>query len=174
MTSKNKINTNNTTYIIEDNIDFYKELNKSLENNDNHIEDENNICLITSEPLEEKYITLECNHKFNYFPFVNAITLDMKNYSYNSFFCYELKCPYCRKIHYGRPIPYDYRYSIYLPFIHPPYEEIKYNRKEMKRAEKEAIKLLKKTEMETKRAAAKLAKLEEKTAKPKKEKSIKN
>lgn len=165
---KNTHNKNNN-YIIEENIDFYSELNKEL-NNDNNIDISNNIldntCLITYEPLEENHVTLDCNHKFNYLPFVNAINIDMQTYTYNSFLKYELKCPYCRNIHVSRPIKYDYRYTIYLPHIHPPHDEIKFVRKEIKRLEKEQQKAAKKAEQISKRNAAKLEKKNNKNTKP--------
>jgi len=51
-------------YIIENNVNFYDELNKELL--EESIND--NICLLTHVPLEQNPITLECNHKFNYIP----------------------------------------------------------------------------------------------------------
>ena len=50
-------------YIIEGNINFQDELYKSL---DEESDNEEEFCLISGLPLKEKYITLECNHKFNY------------------------------------------------------------------------------------------------------------
>ena len=67
------------------------------ENNDNNNE---NICLIDGLKLENNYITLECNHKFNYLSLYNEIVyqktkkiLDNSRLRLN-----EIKCPYCRKI----------------------------------------------------------------------------
>ncbi len=49
-------------YTIDCNINFYDELMKpDLEDNS----DEKN-CLITDKPLTDNYITLQCNHSFNY------------------------------------------------------------------------------------------------------------
>ena len=62
-------------YNIEGGINFYNELSKSLNNNDNDNNNDNNNdndndndneCLISCMPLTENYVTLECNHKFNY------------------------------------------------------------------------------------------------------------
>ena len=51
-------------YEIEGNIDFYKELDKINENDDKILND--NICLITNQPLGEFCVTLKCKHSFNY------------------------------------------------------------------------------------------------------------
>ena len=91
-------------YIIENNIDFFSELNKELsedsnkintkinakigeENNISHtenliIDNKDNICLLTHLPLEENYITLCCDHKFNYIPLYNEIS-NQKVYNSN-------------------------------------------------------------------------------------------
>ena len=50
-------------YIIEGNINFQEELNKLL---DEDSDDEDNLCQITGLKLDDKFITLECKHKFNY------------------------------------------------------------------------------------------------------------
>ena len=47
-------------YIIENNIDFFSEIN-NLNNNDKN----EDTCLITGEKLSENFITLNCKHKFN-------------------------------------------------------------------------------------------------------------
>jgi hypothetical protein len=90
-------------YIIENNIDFYSELYKSLDENEseNKNDDENNICLITNQPLTDKYVTMICGHKFNYIPLFKDI-LNHKN-KFNSMeskltcsSLNEIRCPYCR------------------------------------------------------------------------------
>jgi len=94
-------------YIIEGNIDFYKEL---YDAHDNENEDNTNICLITQLPLTDKYVVLECGHKFNYEPLYN----DIFNHKTNKkviimekrmLKTYELRCPYCRNIQKGL-LPY--------------------------------------------------------------------
>ena len=61
-------------YNIEGGINFYNELSKSLNNNDNNNDNDNdNECLISCMPLTENYVTLECNHKFNYEPLYKEI-----------------------------------------------------------------------------------------------------
>jgi hypothetical protein len=61
--------------------------------------DNNDVCLITNQPLTENYVTLDCNHKFNYMPLFN----DIKNHKkkFNSLEAHrlgqnEIRCPYCR------------------------------------------------------------------------------
>ena len=71
-----------------------QELNK---NND----EEENLCLISKEPLNKIYIKLVCGHKFNYKPIYNEICMQKTKYnkkevqklSKNS-----IKCPYCRNV----------------------------------------------------------------------------
>ena len=61
-------------YLIEGGIDFYSELYKSLDDNNNDADnDDENICLITNAPLMEKFVTLKCKHKFNYVPLFKDI-----------------------------------------------------------------------------------------------------
>ena len=72
-------------YIIEGGIDFYSELYKSLdiEENINKIEADNNICLISNLPLTDKYIKLNCGHKFNYIPLYHDIYNHKKKFNNN-------------------------------------------------------------------------------------------
>jgi hypothetical protein len=90
-------------YSIEGNIDFYDELYKSLdiEENTHKTEEDLSLCLITKETLVDKHFTMECGHKFNYIPLFN----DIKNHKqkFNGFEvakCQlkqdEIRCPYCR------------------------------------------------------------------------------
>ena len=91
-------------YIIEDGINFYEELYKSLdiEENNEKKEDDTNFCLITKERLSDKFIKLECGHQFNYLP----LFLDIKNHkqkfngmesTHGRLNVDEIRCPYCRK-----------------------------------------------------------------------------
>lgn len=91
-------------YNIEGGIDFFNELYKSLdiEENEFKTEEDNNLCLITKQPLEDKYINMNCGHKFNYLP----LFLDIKNHKqkFNNMEGGtshlnndEIRCPYCRK-----------------------------------------------------------------------------
>ena len=102
-------------YKIEGNINFKEELNKMLElDDDNDAETNNNLCKITGQPLIDKYVELECSHKFNYEPLYTEIytqkhifrtytelitlSIDDKNKIKNSNLDYFIKCPYCRNI----------------------------------------------------------------------------
>ena len=89
-------------YSIEGDIDFYKELNDSGFNSNNNGNNEN-ICLITQLPLEEKYITLKCKHTFNY----TALYKDIYNSKFRTtsintgvsqYPTNRIKCPYCRSL----------------------------------------------------------------------------
>lgn len=84
-----------TNYIIEDDIDFFEELNS-----DNNLFNEN-VCLISNESLNETSITLPCNHSFNYIPLYKEVC--RQKYKFNSLEIkrlsnYEMKCPYCREV----------------------------------------------------------------------------
>ena len=100
-----------TNYIIEGNINFYDELYKSLDDEDDA--NDTNLCQITGMPLTNNSVTLECKHKFNY----NAIYKEIYRQKYvfksydtrqlskhnlkkflNSKLDYYIKCPYCRDI----------------------------------------------------------------------------
>lgn len=79
-------------------------------------EDENE-CLITSEPLEEDSIELVCKHRFNYKPLFSEIS---RQKIYNKLEVThlkprEIKCPYCRTIQNGL-IPPSTNYPELLKF----------------------------------------------------------
>ncbi len=76
-------------------LNYLNETNETNENNEN-----NEKCLISNELLTVNYITLECNHKFNYLELYNEVIeqktkkiLDNSKLKLN-----EVKCPYCRNI----------------------------------------------------------------------------
>ena len=91
-------------YKIEGNIDFFSELYKSLDEEENKfkIEEDDNKCLITNQILVDKFVKLDCGHKFNYIPLFK----DIKNHK-SKFNILEgntsilkqneIRCPYCRK-----------------------------------------------------------------------------
>tara|TARA_Y100000768_G_scaffold388785_1_gene387181 strand:+ start:3913 stop:4527 length:615 start_codon:yes stop_codon:yes gene_type:complete len=84
-------------YITEGNINFFDEVNKK--DDINVIDTE--CCLIENKPLTENYITLNCNHKFNYVPIFNEIIKQKTVYNPNEITKlknYQIKCPYCRQI----------------------------------------------------------------------------
>ena len=91
-------------YNIEGGIDFYSELYKSLdvEENEHKTEEDSNLCLITNQPLIERHFEMSCGHKFNYL----ALYYDIKNHkqkfngmesSASHLKQNEIRCPYCRK-----------------------------------------------------------------------------
>lgn len=91
-------------YLMEEKIDFFAELNNLDKDNPNHADDkdETNICLITCEQLMDKYITLNCGHKFNYIPLYKDIFNHKQKFNSmesrsNHLKLDELRCPYCRK-----------------------------------------------------------------------------
>lgn len=74
--------------------------NENESENKNENESESERCLISNELLVCNYITLECNHKFNYLELYNEVVeqktkkmLDNSKLKVN-----EVKCPYCRAI----------------------------------------------------------------------------
>ena len=96
-------------YSIEGNIDFYGELlntmcESTIAPKDNHENENNNLCLITQQPLEEHFVTLDCKHKFNYLPLFKEIkrqkssTNVSNNFETTKLKINEIKCPYCRYI----------------------------------------------------------------------------
>jgi hypothetical protein len=105
------------SYNIEGNINFFDELYKSLDIDDN--EDEN-VCLITNETLTNHFVQLQCNHKFNYLSLYN----DIKNHKqkFNSLEGHnsqlqsnEVRCPYCRNKQTGLLPYYE---ELGLPLVH--------------------------------------------------------
>ena len=107
-------------YDIEGGIDFFSELYKSLDETTDDDAPNENVCLITEQPLTEFYVTMKCGHKFNYKP----LYLDIKNHKqkfnnlesssgrlgYN-----EVRCPYCRNKEVGT-LPYHEELG--LPKVH--------------------------------------------------------
>lgn len=96
-------------YNIEGGINFFDELYKSLDDDDN-LFDDSNICLISKKPLKDKFIQLQCGHKFNYIELYN----DLVNYvckfnllegSSGRLKTNEIRCPYCRNKQMG-VLPY--------------------------------------------------------------------
>lgn len=88
-------------YIIDCSINFYEELIKEQSETENI--DENNLCLLSNLPLDETFVTLPCNHKFNYIYIFNEVKNSKKNNFLNSNYYSkpllpnEIRCPYCRQ-----------------------------------------------------------------------------
>lgn len=89
-----------TNYVIEGDIDFYAELNRS----DSEAEDnDKNTCLLTGDPLGYNHIILPCKHGFNYEPLFKEVVLQKgprTQYSTDSvrLSVNQIKCPYCRRV----------------------------------------------------------------------------
>jgi len=107
-------------YIIEGGINFYEELYKSLDDQENEISD--NLCQITGQPLTDSFVTMECNHKFNYLALYTEICkqkFTFQTYKFSSLSDsdqkklkdakkdYFIKCPYCRNIQFTLLPCYD-------------------------------------------------------------------
>jgi hypothetical protein len=91
-------------YYIEGGIDFFSELYKSLDNEENNCktDEDDNLCLITNQPLVDKFVKMECGHKFNYIPLFNDLVNHKKKFnnmegSTTHLKINEIRCPYCRK-----------------------------------------------------------------------------
>lgn len=103
----NKISTDNSINNSNkiSNEDFNSQLYKLLSNENKNQDD---VCLITNLPLENEFVMLKCNHKFNYNSIFNEVTkqkchhnqLETTRLKKN-----EIKCPYCRTIQEGL-LPY--------------------------------------------------------------------
>lgn len=64
----------------------------------------NNICLISHEELQEHHVILLCNHKFNYKYIYDEVTQQKYHINHNEIqklSKFQFKCPYCRKIQNG-------------------------------------------------------------------------
>lgn len=79
---------------------FYDILLEELSHNPNN-SNQDDICLITKEPLQDNFITLDCGHKFNYLSLYNELLKQKTNSNYFEIVnikINETKCPYCRQI----------------------------------------------------------------------------
>ena len=88
-------------YNIEGGIDFYAELYKSLDIEE-ELEEDKNICLITNQPLTDKHVILDCGHKFNYIPIYKDIVNHKQKFNgmeggNGRLGTNQIRCPYCRK-----------------------------------------------------------------------------
>ena len=89
-------------YEIENNFNWQNEINTEEELYDN------SYCLISGLPLEDGFVTLPCNHSFNYINLYNEVINQKKrssNMESNKLSFKQIKCPYCRNI-YDNLLPY--------------------------------------------------------------------
>lgn len=104
------MNTNAMHYSVENDldVDFFEALKKMQQpSSDDHAivtnkHNDDNVCLITDEPLNAFHVQLECGHKFNYEPLYQEALrqkgrMGMHNY-YEKIGTHQIKCPYCRSI----------------------------------------------------------------------------
>jgi hypothetical protein len=121
----------NINYKLAENINFYDELYKSLDDNESDT-DETKLCQITGLELKERFVTLNCKHVFNYDAIYTEICkqkFEFKTYTSESLSSAELKvwrqrgydyyirCPYCRSIQYDLlpyydDMPYIQKYGV--------------------------------------------------------------
>jgi hypothetical protein len=90
-------------YIIEGDVDFYSELNNSGDTNSiiSLNSPNENVCLISKEVLNDNFITLPCNHTFNYIPLYKEVILQKitpNSLETSRLSPYQIRCPYCRLI----------------------------------------------------------------------------
>jgi hypothetical protein len=112
----------NFSYKIEDNIDFYKEINNLDSDSDNECFE--NVCLLSNSKLNKNYIELNCGHKFNYISLINEVcSFKFKSNIYNKSKVdklYDTMCPYCRKYTKGL-IPFiPSEYNIKIKYVNTP------------------------------------------------------
>jgi hypothetical protein len=71
--------------------------------------DNDNVCLITNEPLNAFHIVLACNHRFNYEPLYQEVLRQKGRFGTHNYYekigMYQIKCPYCRTFT-NRLLPY--------------------------------------------------------------------
>lgn len=87
--------------IINSTLEFNENLMKALCETDS--EEEEDLCLISGDPLETLAVQLACKHKFNYGAILNEIKIQKKpsTLEVKRLKTYQIKCPYCRCIQNG-------------------------------------------------------------------------
>ena len=73
---------------------------------------ENDVCLISGDTLEDGFVELPCNHKFNYIHIYTEFKNQKDKVNINesvTLLKNEIKCPYCRRIH-KYLLPYNCKY----------------------------------------------------------------
>ena len=102
-------------YNIENGLNFYDILKQSIAVNESEKNEE--VCLISNTPFEERFFTFECGHKFNYGPLFKDIYNHKKKYNHmehhkEHLYMNEIRCPFCRKkqsgvLPYYSELPFD-------------------------------------------------------------------
>lgn len=93
---------------------FYDLVNEDQDDSDESEtnNDNSNMCLISKHPLTFNYITLPCNHKFNYIPLLKEVITQKTTrnpLNITMLAIHQIQCPYCRTVH-----------NKLLPFIPSP------------------------------------------------------
>lgn len=123
-------------YKIEGDINFYESLYNSLdydsENEEKNDKNKKQICEISGQELKDRFVTLECNHTFNYDALYTEICkqkFDFQTYTMDTMskkdiqtirdkkIEYFIKCPYCRSIQftllpYYDDLPFAKKYGV--------------------------------------------------------------
>jgi hypothetical protein len=114
-TSDGTISSNKSTgYDVEDGIDFFKELQNILKPSEvcsnkvneivSHVHPvvihEDDLCMLSKEPLDNTQIKLDCGHRFNYVPLYKDVchqkSSSSQMYDITTLGAGQIKCPYCR------------------------------------------------------------------------------
>ena len=102
---------------VDDTFNFNLLLAKALTDEKS---DDNNICLISNEPLNEKHIKLDCSHCFNYGPLYYEIVIQKTKINpleTQKIDKYSIKCPYCRYTQKGiLPIRHGFKLVKYVNY----------------------------------------------------------
>jgi hypothetical protein len=122
-----------SNYKIEGDINFYESLYNSLDYDSEKEENEKKqICEISGQDLKDRFVTLECNHTFNYDALYTEICkqkFDFQTYTMDTLSIkdiqtirdkkieYFIKCPYCRNVQftllpYYHDLPFAKKYGV--------------------------------------------------------------
>jgi len=116
-------------YNIENGLNFYETLKQNIasHSSENERTTDEGLCLISNTPLEDRFFTFECGHKFNYEPIYKDIYNHKKKYNYmegvkGRLNMNEIRCPFCRKrqtgiLPYYSELPFDKVHGV--NFINP-------------------------------------------------------
>jgi hypothetical protein len=91
---------NNINIDIKNSLEFYAELNKDSDSEDDDCSDES-VCLLTNMSIDKNSIKLPCSHIFNLYPLYKEVCQQRLKNGYNSDTQThrQIKCPYCRTKH---------------------------------------------------------------------------
>jgi hypothetical protein len=77
------------------------------------LNDDENICLISNQPLDETHVALKCGHKFNYHSIYNDLVRVKNNYRMLPYKISldQIQCPFCRQVQRGL-LPYSSKFKL--------------------------------------------------------------